>query len=89
MLLLPGAVSTADLGRMLAAERTVWDDAGAVAQQLANRTRRLSGSRAQQSVTWLHRHRGAAGGAIERVEQAALEAERCVAGPASREGREP
>jgi len=70
------AVGPEDLANLLAAERAAWADPFIAAHGLANHTRRITSSPVSQSVTWLHRQREAASGAIERVESAALAAQR-------------
>ena len=72
-ILLPRAVSEADIALLLAAERAAWNDSFLVDNGLSNYTRIIAG--AEQSVTWLHRHREDAGGAIERAEAAAVGAQ--------------
>lgn len=74
MLLSRMAVPEEDITGVLAAERAAWDDPTLLEHSLVNRTRRITGSRVTQSVSWLHRHGAAAGGSIERVQAAALAA---------------
>ena len=74
--LIRGAVAEEDLANLLAAERAAWADPFTVEHGLANHTRRITSSPVSQSVTWLHRQRAAASGAIERVQVAALAAQR-------------
>ena len=78
MLLVRSALSPHELSQLLAAERAAWADTSEPG--LVNHTRRITGSAAVQSVTWLHRHRGFADGAVERVEAAALAAQAAAAG---------
>ena len=78
MLLVRSALSPHELSQLLAAERAAWADTSQPG--LVNHTRRITGSAAVQSVTWLHRHRGVADGAVERVEAAALAAQAASAG---------
>ena len=78
MLLVRSALSPHELSQLLAAERAAWADTSEPG--LVNHTRRITGSAAVQSVTWLHRHRGFADGAVERVEAAALAAQAASAG---------
>ena len=78
MLLVRSALSPHELSQLLAAERAAWADTSQPG--LVNHTRRITGSAAVQSVTWLHRHRGFADGAVERVEAAALAAQAAAAG---------
>lgn len=73
MLLLRSALPPSELSQLLAAERAAWADTSE--PHLVNRTRRITGSAAVQSVTWLHRHRSFADGALERAEAAALAAQ--------------
>ena len=73
MLLVRSALLPRELSQLLAAERAAWADTSAPG--LVNRTRRITGSAAVQSVTWLHRHRSFADGALERAEAAALAAQ--------------
>lgn len=72
MLLSRSIVPDNDVAQILAAESAAWVDSFLVEHGLTNRTRRISGSRGIQAVTWLHRSRAHAGGAIERVESSAL-----------------
>ena len=78
MLLVRSALTLHELSQLLAAERAAWADTSEPG--LVNHTRRITGSAAVQSVTWLHRHRGFADGAVERVEAAALAAQAAAAG---------
>ena len=73
-LTLPGALQPADIAQIFVAERSAWRDSFLVEHDLANHTRQITESRVHQSVTWLHRHRGDAGGVIERLEASALAA---------------
>ena len=73
MLLVRSALPPRELSQLLAAERAAWADTSE--PHLVNRTRRITGSAAVQSVTWLHRHRSFADGALERAEAAALAAQ--------------
>ena len=73
MLLVRSALSPHELSQLLAAERAAWADTSEPG--LVNQTRRITGSAAVQSVTWLHRHRSFADGAVERAEAAALAAQ--------------
>ena len=68
-----GAMQRPDVDRIFAAERAAWGDPFLAKWMLANETRNIAG--AVQSVTWLHRHREEAGGAIERAEAAAVAAQ--------------
>ena len=74
IILVPNALSSDDTGQILAAEIEARSDPFLEEHDLINRTRRITGSRATQSVTWLHRHRIAASGVIERAERIALAA---------------
>ena len=76
LLVVRGAVPATDIALTLAAESAAWDDPLLTERGLVNSTRRIAGSAAQQSVTWLHRHRAHALGAIERAEAVALGAQR-------------
>jgi hypothetical protein len=78
MLLLRDAISMQDLAQVLKGERAAWADPFLTERELVNQTRRITGSPALQSVTWLHRQRAEAGGAIERVEAAAVAAQRAA-----------
>ena len=73
MLLVRSALPPRELSQLLTAERAAWADTSE--PHLVNRTRRITGSAAVQSVTWLHRHRSFADGALERAEAAALAAQ--------------
>lgn len=76
-----GAASGADIARVEDAERRAWEDPflSSEGRQLVNQTRIITGSRAVQSVTWLHRNgKNDSGGALERLQAAALEAQRAA-----------
>lgn len=75
MLLLRDAVAWWEQEMLLRAERQAWKDRFLVEHSLVNRTRQITGSPSRQSVTWLHRHRGFAGGVVDRLVEAVMSAQ--------------
>mmetsp|Transcript_2159 Transcript_2159/g.6173 ORF Transcript_2159/g.6173 Transcript_2159/m.6173 type:complete len:440 (-) Transcript_2159:33-1352(-) len=75
MLLLRDAVAWWEQEMLLRAERQAWKDRFLIEHSLVNRTRQITGSPSRQSVTWLHRHRGFAGGVVDRLVEAVMSAQ--------------